>query len=117
MVTLRGDYIYLRALELEDLDYLYEIENNEEFWELSATQVPFSKYMLRQYLENAHKDIYEVKQLRLVICNKADEVIGLIHLFDFEPTHKKFSKRDLQRRTFISIHICTLKEYYFLLQL
>jgi len=89
MVTLKGDYIYLRALELEDLDYLYEIENNEEFWELSATQVPFSKYILRQYLENAHKDIYEVKQLRLVICTKADEVIGLIDLFDFDPTHKR----------------------------
>lgn len=36
-------------------------------------------------MDNAHKDIYEVKQLRLCICNLEGKVIGLIDLFDFDP--------------------------------
>ena len=66
-MTLKGQNIHLRALEPEDLDFLYEIENNESIWEVSNTQTPYSKWVLKQYLENAHQDIYEAKQLRLVI--------------------------------------------------
>ena len=66
-MTLKGKNIHLRALEPEDLDFLYEIENNESIWEVSNTQTPYSKWVLKNYLENAHQDIYEAKQLRLVI--------------------------------------------------
>ena len=38
MLTLTGKKVYLRALEPEDLDFVHEIENNEDFWEISATQ-------------------------------------------------------------------------------
>ena len=48
MPTLKGKDIYLRALEPEDLDFLYEVENNESIWELSTTIVPYSKYVLKQ---------------------------------------------------------------------
>ena len=65
MQTLQGKHISLRALEPEDLEFLFQIENNESFWEVSHTQTPFSKFLLKQYLENAHLDIYEAKQLRL----------------------------------------------------
>ena len=89
MLTLKGEKLYLRALEPEDLEFLHELENNEEFWEVSATQAPFSKYILKKYLENSHLDIYEIKQLRLVICNLKDQPIGLIDIFDFEPQHHR----------------------------
>lgn len=89
MLTLKGEKIYLRALEPEDLDFLFEIENNEDFWEVSATSTPYSRYVLKQYLENAHRDIYEVKQLRLVICEYDHSCTGLIDLFDFEPRHRR----------------------------
>ena len=72
MLSLKGDKIYLRALEPEDLDFVHAVENNEEFWEVSATQTPYSRFMIKQYLENAHRDIYDVKQLRLVICDLKD---------------------------------------------
>jgi diamine N-acetyltransferase len=68
MVTLQGKNIYLRALEPEDLEFVYAIENDESIWEVSNTQTPYSRFLIRQYLENAHQDIYEAKQLRLVIC-------------------------------------------------
>ena len=89
MATLLGKHINLRALEPEDLDFLFSIENNENNWEISGTQLPYSKHILLQYIENAHQDIYEAKQYRFVICNVEDTPIGLIDLFDFNPQHKR----------------------------
>ncbi|MEZ4853813.1 GNAT family N-acetyltransferase [Flavobacterium sp.] len=89
-MTLKGKNIYLRALEPEDLEFIYAIENDESVWEVSHTQTPYSRYLIRQYLENAHQDIYEAKQLRLAIClNNSHNVIGLIDLFDFDPQHNR----------------------------
>ena len=90
MTTLKGQNIYLRALEPEDLEFVYAIENDETIWEVSNTQTPYSKFLIRQYLENAHQDIYEAKQLRLAICkNQTSEAIGLIDLFDFDAKNKR----------------------------
>ena len=90
MITLKGTTIYLRALEPEDLEFIYAIENNESVWEVSNTQTPYSRFLIRQYLENAHQDIYEAKQLRLAIClNDTFEAVGLIDLFDFDPKNNR----------------------------
>lgn len=90
MKTLKGKSVFLRALEPEDLEFLFQIENNENFWEVSHTNTPFSKYVLKQYLENAHLDIFEAKQLRLMIIDtKTNKNLGLIDLFDFNPKHKR----------------------------
>lgn len=89
MLTLSGKHINLRPLEPEDLDFIYDIENNEDLWELSSTQTPYSRFLIQQYLENAHRDIYEVKQLRLVIESKEGESLGLIDIFDFDPQHRR----------------------------
>ena len=90
MVTLQGETIYLRALEPEDLEFIYLIENDESVWEISHTQTPYSRFLIRQYLENAHQDIYEAKQLRLAICTKKDfQAIGLIDLFEFDPKNNR----------------------------
>ena len=90
MTTLTGNTIHLRALETDDLDLLYTVENTISFWEISSTITPYSKNILSQYLENAHLDIYEAKQLRLVIAeNTSEKAIGLIDLFDFCPQHKR----------------------------
>ncbi|WP_242119325.1 GNAT family N-acetyltransferase [Aestuariivivens sediminicola] len=84
MITLKGEHIFLRALEPEDLELIFSIENNETFWEISNTQTPYSRYMIKQYLDQAHKDIFEVKQLRLVISNYDREAMGLIDIFDYD---------------------------------
>lgn len=89
MLRLKGGRIFLRALEPEDLDFLYQLENDPEIWEISGTTTPYSRQVLQWYLENAHKDIYEVKQLRLCICNLDEQVIGLIDLFDFDPKNMR----------------------------
>ena len=90
MTTLKGPNIFLRALEPEDLEFIYAIENDEAIWEVSNTITPYSKFLIRQYLENAHQDIYEAKQLRLAICkNNTSEAIGLIDLFDFDVKNQR----------------------------
>lgn len=90
MITLQGKNIYLRALEPDDLEFLYTIENDQNIWEVSNTQTPYSRFLIKQYLENAHQDIYEAKQLRLAIClNNHFEAIGLIDLFDFDPKNNR----------------------------
>ena len=89
MLNLKGEHIYLRALEPKDLDFLYTLENDTSIWEISGTTTPYSKHVLKFYLDNAHRDIYDVKQLRLCVCNKKDTVIGLIDLFDFDPKNRR----------------------------
>lgn len=89
MLKLNGKLCYLRALEPQDLEFLYEIENDLSVWEISGTTTPYSKHILKQYLNNAHKDIFEAKQLRLVICDNEAKPIGLIDLYDFDPKNRR----------------------------
>jgi diamine N-acetyltransferase len=90
MLTLKGENIYLRALEPNDLEFVYAMENDQSIWEVSNTQTPYSRFLVKQYLENAHQDIYEAKQLRLAICQDEDfPALGLIDLFDFDPQNRR----------------------------
>lgn len=85
---LQHDNIYLRALETEDLDLLYRWENSTDHWLVSNTLTPFSKYTLAKFIESSSQDIFESKQLRLMIVKKEkNEAIGCIDLFDFDPFH------------------------------
>ena len=86
-MKLQSENIILRALEPEDIDYLYQWENDAENWKVSNTQAPFSRFVLEQYIATAHQDIYSIKQLRLMICDKQNKPVGCIDLFDFEPSH------------------------------
>tara|TARA_B110000046_G_scaffold169685_1_gene188983 strand:+ start:3222 stop:3743 length:522 start_codon:yes stop_codon:yes gene_type:complete len=119
MKTLKGEHIILRALEPEDLTFLYQIENNESFWEVSHTQTPFSKYILKQYLENTHLDIYESKQLRLLIVEiSTKKEVGMIDLFDFNPQHKRAGigiliHPDFENKGFASEALSILINYSF----
>lgn len=89
-MNLEGTHIKLRALEPEDLEYVHQLENDDDLWHLSTTVTPYSKFVIKKYLENANADIFETKQLRLVICLQKENIsIGLIDLFDFDPIHQR----------------------------
>jgi diamine N-acetyltransferase len=79
--------ITLRTLEPDDIDLLYQWENDMEIWDVSNTKTPFSKYILSKYLDDSVKDIYEIKQLRLIIQNEDTVPVGAVDLFDFDPYH------------------------------
>lgn len=88
MLSLKGEHIKLRALEPEDLEVLALWENDTTNWGYSQQQVPFSRQLLKAYLANAQQDIYEAKQLRLVIEHEG-EAIGLIDLYDFDFNNRR----------------------------
>ena len=118
-MILQGEKVMLRALEPEDLDFLYTTENNTNFWQVSNTQVPFSRFVLKRYLENSHQDIYEAKQLRLIIEEtKTRTAIGMIDLFDFNPQHQRAGigilvHKEYQKAGFASDALSLLITYCF----
>ena len=79
--------IRLRALEPEDLDLLYTIENDRALWAVGCATTPYSRYLLHDYLANATGDIYVDKQVRMVIEDQEHQAIGLVDLFNFSPQH------------------------------
>jgi diamine N-acetyltransferase len=80
--------IRLRALEPDDLDFLYQLENDPDIWGVSDTLVPVSRHALREYLAHAAADLYVVRQLRLVVITENDaRAVGVVDLFDFDPLH------------------------------
>ncbi len=87
---MKTEELVLRALEPEDTDLLYQWENNMEIWEVSNTLTPFSKHQLKKYIEQAQLDIFQTKQLRLIIeLEESEQVIGMIDLFDFDAFHQR----------------------------
>ena len=119
MEILENDKIRLRALEPEDLDFLYKWENDTRLWEYGNTLSPFSKYVLHQYIEHSHLDIYEARQLRLIIEDKATgHPAGTIDLYDFDLYHNRAGVGILvddafQNRSYASMSINLLKDYAF----
>ena len=86
---LENDCIKLRAPEPEDLEVFYKWENDTTLWPLGSTLIPYSRYDLKQYLSSS-KDLYETKQLRLVIEQKPKrEAVGSVDLYDFDPHHRR----------------------------
>lgn len=81
--------IRLRALEPEDLDFLYEMENDESLWEVGRTNVPYSRQVLLDYITTATADIYTDKQVRLIVENELQEAVGIIDLMNFDPRHQR----------------------------
>ena len=79
--------IFLRAIEPEDLDLLYRIENDRSLWNVSATNVPYSRYTLHEYIANSTGDIYADRQVRLMIENGEHDVVGIVDLVNFDPAN------------------------------
>ncbi len=85
---LMNDRIQLRAVEPADLDVMYNLENDPTMWDVSSFTVPYSRYVLQQYIEQSQCDVFADKQLRLMITHRDDRrVIGVIDLTDFAPLH------------------------------
>lgn len=95
MALLQDEHVRLRALELEDLPFLYRWENDTDLWALGATVAPYSRHALTEYLAEARRDIYETRQLRLIIetpppsPSALPQTIGLVDLFDLDVHNRR----------------------------
>ena len=117
---MENELIRLRALEPDDVQVLYKWENDTEVWKVSNTIVPFSKYMLLQFIANQQRDIFETRQLRLIIESKqSGKPVGAIDLFDLDPYNCRagvgiliYDKRD-QGQGYASQALSSLIRYGF----
>lgn len=88
---LKNDLIRLRAVEPEDLDVLYKWENSSDLWIHGNTLAPYSKLVLRQYINDSiSMDIFQSKQLRLMIdIIELNVTIGTVDLYDIDAHNKR----------------------------
>lgn len=108
--------IRLRALELEDLDFLYQIENDDRLWELGVSNVPYSRRVLLDYISSASADIYVDKQVRLIVENERNEQVGIVDLVDFDPRHRRAElgiviKKEFQNQGYAKASVVRLLQY------
>ena len=81
--------IRLRAIEPEDLDLLYRVENDQRLWNVGVTNVPYSRYTLHDYIATSSDDIYADRQVRLVIERTDGETVGVADIIRFDPQHQR----------------------------
>ncbi len=86
---IKSENIILRAPELEDVDFLYHLENDEQLWHISQTFRPFSRFEMEQYVLMAEKDPFESHQVRFMIGLHSGETIGTIDIFDIDPYNRR----------------------------
>ena len=80
-------------MEPEDLDLLYQIENDKNLWGVGATNVPYSRYVLHDYVANSSGDIYTDKQVRLMVdCQQ--QTIGIVDLINFFVSRERTGRDD-----------------------
>ncbi len=85
---LQNENIYLRAVELSDVDMLYRWENDTSQWATANTHAPLSRTRLWNYANDYDGDIYASRSIRLVVClNDTNEAIGTIDIYDFDPAN------------------------------
>jgi diamine N-acetyltransferase len=82
--------VTLRALEPDDLDFLFQLENDAELWAASdVLPAPISRYALREYLRHAAVSLAEAGQMRLIINSEENEPVGTLDLYDYSALHQR----------------------------
>ena len=83
-----SERVRLRAMEPEDLEVMYAMENDSQTWDVTNFTVPYSRFVLKQYIENSECDMFADRQLRMMIIRVEDDaVIGTIDITEFSPMH------------------------------
>lgn len=119
-MLLKNKDIVLRAVEPEDLEILYCWENSTVLWYHGNTLAPYSKLVLRQYINDSlEMDIYQSKQLRLMIDLVEEKVtIGTIDLYDIDAHNRRAGigiliDDDYRRRGFAKQALELMSNYAF----
>lgn len=116
---LEGENVYLRKFEPEDLEFLYSVENNTDFWSVSETQSPYSRWQLKEHIANSVYDIFTTKELRLLVIDKhLGHKVGIIDLFEYDPLNNRCGLGllilpEYRKRGFASEVVGIIKNYVF----
>lgn len=122
---LLGKQVRLRPVSFSDVDYLLQVENNTENWEVSGNDSSFSREDIQNYI-NSITTIQQDLQQRFIIENNEKQIVGTIDLFKYSekesrvgvgvlidnPFRKKgFAKESLQlviRYCFTELNVKTI---------
>lgn len=116
-MNLSGRITRLRAVEPDDIGCMYAWENDPEVWRVSGTLAPFSRHTLSTFIEQQQFDIYQTRQLRLMIENPEGRAVGTVDLFEFDPTNLRAGigiliyDRSQRRRGYASDALTALVNY------
>jgi diamine N-acetyltransferase len=119
MKLLENSTIRLRAIEPEDLEYLFRWENDTTLWQHGCTIAPYSRYEIKEYIAQDSHDLFTHKQLRFMIETKANStVVGTIDLYDYDPIHQRVGvgimiDHDFRQKGFAKQSIGLLRGYVF----
>ena len=84
---LKGEDLFLRAVESSDATSLFLWENDANHWRIANTEVPFSMHAIHNLIEQ-YASIRTSGQLRLIICiQETNQAIGAIDLYDVNFKH------------------------------
>ena len=82
--------VTLRALEPDDLEFLFQLENDPALWAVSdVLPAPVSRHALREYLRHAAASLAEAGQMRLIISDEESQPVGTLDLFDYSALHQR----------------------------
>lgn len=90
--------IFLRAIEPEDENFLYSIENREESFLVGENRIPFSHDYLQRFIYASLQDnFFSSGQLRLVACRVeqgkndtgTENILGIIDYFNYKAFHRR----------------------------
>ena len=111
-----NDPINLRAMEPEDLDLLYKIENDRQLWDFGSANVPYSRYVLHDYIATSSGDIYSDRQVRLIIENGVGEAVGIADVINFDVKNMRAEvgiviAREHRQKGYASLALHKMSEY------
>jgi len=80
--------IKIREIDLEDADFILEIENNKDIWKISHTKEEFSKKDIEIFIAKNILDGLSTEQKRWIITIN-NERCGCIDIFDYNESNKR----------------------------
>lgn len=85
-----NERVTLRSLEATDLEVLYRWENDTRLWTVSNITAPSPRSYVWQYLQNYDNDIFNSRQLRMMITlTDTGEPVGTIDIVNFDPLNSR----------------------------
>ncbi len=86
-LNLKGNSIYLRALQADDLDNLYQVASDPLVWE----QHPQKRRSERPFFEGFFKEALKNPNTYIIIDSLTEKIIGSSRYYDYLPEEKKVS--------------------------
>ncbi len=80
--------IKIRELELDDANFILEIENNKSIWKVSNTTEEYNLRDIEIFISKNHLEGLSSGQKRWIIATKK-EAVGCIDIFDYDAINQR----------------------------